>query len=165
MFFCSWTYYLTPNSKMHTSKTPCYFIWRPQFILYNNIEYHGKLPTFQHWIVKPLYFPWQNSFSYKIKGSSYKMKGCHTKWKDTQTSSHVWGHPRCVEVDLNGSEWCQYDKSPIAFLKMTYPHILVPKFSWHIQLFIHVWHLLIGGNYKRPKSKIAVFGIGVVLSG
>ena len=33
------------------------------------------------------------------------------------------------------------DKSPSAFLKMTYPNILVPKFSWHIQLFIHVWHL------------------------
>ena len=33
------------------------------------------------------------------------------------------------------------DKSPSAFLKMTYPNILVPKFIWHIQLFIHVWYL------------------------
>ena len=33
------------------------------------------------------------------------------------------------------------DKSPSTFLKMTYHNILVAKFSWHIQLFIYVWHL------------------------
>ena len=33
------------------------------------------------------------------------------------------------------------DKIPCAFLKMAYPNILVPKFSWHKQLFMHVWHL------------------------
>ena len=33
------------------------------------------------------------------------------------------------------------DKSLSAFMEMIYANILVPKFSWHIQLFIHVWHL------------------------
>ena len=60
---------------------------------------------------------------------------------DRSVTRNIWcGYEAVSGWDSPGLDLFK-DKSPSAFLKMTYPNILVPKFSWHKQLFRHVWHL------------------------
>ena len=92
----------------------------------------GKIQKTQTWAVT-LY---SCSVSPEFVRRSWAQSALCT-YPDRRWDILMW--PLCCEaVSGGGPAFGLFeDKSPSAFLKMTYPNILVPKFNWHIQLFLH----------------------------